>query len=54
MSNTLTKAELIKHFTSEKEKWVDMIGQPQDVVHDKFIEDVLIVLGWVLSDIHDM
>ena len=52
--NTINKAELLSHFDHERATWLAMKDKPQNVMHDKFIEDVILVLDWVLSDIENM
>ena len=52
--NTISKAALIKHFKNEKKMWSELKNEPQNMVHDEFIDDVLTVLGWVLHDIKYM
>ena len=50
----IRKSDLLRHFEGEQKKWINMKNEPQNMVRDSLIDNVIMVLGWVLMDIEDM
>ena len=50
----LSKNEILRHFDLKKNKWYDIKDKSQNVVQEDFINNVLLVLDWVISDIEKM
>lgn len=50
----LKKGDLLRDFDLKLAKWKEYKekGQ-QDVTHENFIDDVILVLGWVITDIEN-
>lgn len=46
-----TYSDLIDHFEKKIKEWKDLKGNHYDVTHENFIDDVILVYEWVLSDI---
>lgn len=50
----LSKNEILKHFDLKKSKWCEIKDKSQNVVQEDFINNVLLVLDWVIGDIEKM
>lgn len=58
MTDTIRKDELLKRLDMERDKWKaikrhDQDGT-QDVTHDNFIDNVILIYEWVISDIEKL
>ena len=51
---TINKEDLIKHLDMEKDKWKAIKGHDQDVTQDNFIDNVILVYEWIISDVERM
>ena len=48
----IKKVDLLKDFDLKLARWKELKAQGQhDVTHENFIDDVILVLGWVVGDI---
>lgn len=47
----IKKGDLLKDFNLKLSRWKELKDKEQDVTHENFIDDVILVLGWVLNDI---
>ena len=54
MNDTIRKEYIISKLTMEKEKWMAIKGHDQDVTQDNFIDNVLLVYEWIISDVERM
>ena len=54
MSEYLNKNEVLRMLDLNITKWTDLKGKEQDVTHENFIDDVILVYRWVLNDIEKM
>ena len=54
MNETIRKEELVSKLLMEKNKWLAIKGHDQDVTQDNFIDNVLLVYEWIISDIEKM
>ena len=46
--------DILNMLDSHKRKWEEIKGPDQDVTHENFIDNVLLVLDWVIKDIEKM
>lgn len=54
MKNTLEKNDIIKMLDTNANKWRDLKGHEQDVTHENFIDNVILVYEWIIRDIERM
>ena len=54
MNDTIRKEYIINKLIMEKEKWMAIKGHDQDVTQDNFIDNVLLVYEWIISDVERM
>lgn len=55
MENTyLLKTDILKMLDLKKCKWGELKGKEQNTVNENFVDDVLLVLDWVIGDIEKM
>ena len=54
MLDTIRKDDLIKRLDMEKDKWIAIKGHDQDVTQDNFIDNVILVYEWIISDVERM
>lgn len=51
----IKKIDLLKNFDLKLARWKELKEKGHhDVTHENFIDDVILVLGWVLNDIAKM
>ena len=53
-NNTISKDQLIGMLSLKSEQWKELKGQHQDVTHENFIDNVLLVYEWIIRDIERM
>lgn len=51
MNNTIKKDDIIKRLDMEKDKWKAIKGHDQDVTQENFIDNVILVYEWIISDV---
>ena len=51
---TINKEDLLKKLDMEKDKWKAIKGHDQDVTQDNFIDNVILVYEWIISDVERM
>lgn len=54
MTDTIRKEYIISRLIMEKEKWMAIKGHDQDVTQENFIDNVLLVYEWIISDVEKM
>lgn len=58
MTDTIRKDELLKRLDMEREKWKAIKRHDQDVSQDvtqeNFIDNVILIYGWLISDVERM
>lgn len=54
MSDNTLKQEILKKLSLDKCKWLEIKGKKQDVTHENFIDNVILVYDWIMSDIAKM
>ena len=54
MNDTIKKERIINHLLMEKQKWEAIKGHDQNVTQENFIDNVLLVYEWFISDIEKM
>jgi hypothetical protein len=54
MNETIKKEVIISRLLMEKEKWMAIKGHSQDVTQDNFVDNVLLVYEWIISDVEKM
>lgn len=47
----ILRTDILKLLDLKKNKWSALKGKEYDVTHENFIDDVLLVLDWVMDDI---
>lgn len=50
----ILKNDILKMLDLQKCKWVDIKGSDQDVTQKNFIDNVILVLEWIMGDIEKM
>ena len=50
----ILKTDVLKMLDLKINKWRELKGQRQDVTHENFIDDVILVYEWVIGDIEKM
>ena len=48
------KREILEMLSLKKNKWYELKGKDHDVTHENFIDDVILVLDWVIDDIEKL
>lgn len=51
---SIPKNEILKMLSLKKNRWMELKDREQDVVHENFINNVLLVLDWIVSDVEKM
>lgn len=51
MTDTIRKDDLIKKLDMEKDKWLAIKGHDQNVTQENFIDNVILVYEWIISDV---
>lgn len=54
MNETIRKGDIVSKLIMEREKWMAIKGHDQDVTQDNFIDNVLLVYEWIISDVERM
>ena len=54
MTDTIRKDDIIKKLDMEKDKWKAIKGHDQDVTQENFIDNVILVYEWIISDVLKM
>jgi len=58
MTDTIRKDELLKRLDMERDKWKAIKRHDQDVLqdvtHDNFIDNVILIYEWVIRDVEKM
>ena len=54
MKNTLEKSDIIKMLDTNASKWRELKGREQDVTHENFIDNVILVYEWIIRDVERM
>lgn len=54
LNDYILKTDILEMIELKINKWNEIKGKHQDVTHENFIEDVLLTLNWVKSDIENM
>jgi len=49
----ILKTDILKMLDLKKNKWSELKGKGHDVTHENFIDDVLLVLDWMIKDIEN-
>jgi hypothetical protein len=50
----ILKTDILKMLDLKKNKWSELKGKGHDVTHENFIEDVLLVLDWLIYDVENL
>ena len=50
----ILKSDVLKMLALQKNKWQEIKGNDQDVTVENFIDNVMLTLDWVISDIEKM
>lgn len=50
----LLQSEILKKLNLKKCRWLELKGQPQDVTTENFIDNVILAIDWLISDIEEM
>lgn len=53
-NNTIEKDVLIRMLSLKSSQWKELKGQYQDVTQENFIDNVILVLNWVMNDVEKM
>ena len=53
-NTTIEKNDLIRLLSLKSSQWKELKGQYQDVTQENFIDNVILVLNWVMSDVEKM
>lgn len=48
------KQQVLQMLSLEKNKWNDIKGKEQDMTQENFVDNVMLVLDWVMRDIEKM
>ena len=56
MTDMIKKCDIIKRLDMEKDKWKAIKGhdRDQDVTHENFIDNVILIYEWVIRDVERM
>ena len=55
MENTyILKSDILRMIGLKINKWSELKGEPQDVTQENFIDNVILALQWVMSDVEQM
>ena len=56
MTDTIRKSDLIRKLYMEKDKWRAIKGHDsnQDVTQENFIDNVILIYEWIISDVERM
>ena len=54
MTDMIRKDELLKRLDMERDKWKAIKGREQDVTQENFIDNIILIYEWVISDIERM
>ena len=54
MNETIKKEVIVNKLLMERNKWLAIKGHDQDVTQDNFIDNVLLVYEWIISDVEKM
>ena len=54
MNKTIEKDDLLKLLSLQSNQWKELRGQFQDVTQENFIDNVILVLSWVMRDVEKM
>lgn len=54
MNETIKKKDIISKLLMERNKWLAIKGHDQDVTQENFIDNVLLVYEWIISDVERM
>lgn len=50
----LNKTDILEKLSLSINKWKSLKNEKQDVTHENFIDDVILVYQWVMADIEKM
>lgn len=54
MNDSKFKQDLLKKLSLDKCKWLEIKGKEQDVTQENFIDNVILVYDWIMSDVEKM
>lgn len=50
----IKKYDILNMLDLKKAKWSELKSNEQDVTHENFIDNVLLVLDWVMKDVESL
>lgn len=53
MNEYMKKKDILKMLDLKKNKWNALRNKEQNVTHENFVEDVVLVLDWIMRDIEN-
>lgn len=53
MNEYMKKKDILKMLDLKKNKWNALRNKEQNVTHKNFVEDVVLVLDWIMRDIEN-
>ena len=54
MNTTIEKKDLLEYLALNEAKWKERKNLGQDVTHENFISDVILVYQWIIMDVEKM
>lgn len=50
----ILKTDILKMLDLKKNKWSSLKGKEQDVTQENFVDNVILVLDWVIDDVESL
>jgi len=48
------KKEVLEMLSLKKNQWMELKGKEQDLTHENFVDNVILTINWIMSDIERM
>lgn len=48
------KKDVLEMLSLKKNQWLELKGKEQDLTHENFVDNVILTINWIMSDIERM